>query len=1412
MSFDNSRFTFDPRKSYSGVVMEQGRVQTDADWNEWLSEVSRRIRAGTLDTLGHAVYPATTPYAFQIAASNSGGTNSIRIGVGRMYLDGILAENHGDDSTATWDSALEEMSNSPLPSPLQALGNLNSVDFAAQPYSPGATAPSNGQYLAYLDVWRRPVTYIEDPSLVDIAIGVDTSGRLQTAWQVGLVPVPSATVAGAVTTAGFVSGEQVIQANTGASAYLVGTIPTAGPMTIGPVTGTPDATDTWVGQTSGAIFTPTALALSSNSTVTGTVTNGAFQANEQVIQATSGASAYLVGPVSGPGPMMLGPITGTPDATDTWVGQISGAVFTPTAGPVTSAWSCSTPDAAIPWPATSGVLSNGTVSSGPSGPCCLSTGTGYTGVENQFYRVEIHTPGISGGANATFKWSRENASVQTGVTGIAAGTNTLGDPANVLTVLSLGRDQVLGFAAGNWIEITNEQFDDNCLPGELYKIDSVDVSSMTITLTTQLSANFPASSLQSNKYTLITRWDQSGKIYKADNSVYCNLDDTGAGGAPNGMTGIPVPTDGTKLILENGITVDFGLSQANGEYLPMDYWNFSARTADGSIDKLDQAPPRGIHHHYTKLSIVTFGASASATDCRQPWPSTGTSTSSGACGCRTYTVGDGVTSFGMYTSIQQAVLALDGGPGEVCILPGSYYENVLLQGLEGVVIHGCEWQTYVYSKALQTASGGAGAGAGGGIGAAAATQSGLPAVFTLVECRRVELRSLHVGAADDEIGILMDRPAPQTQPSQAGQAEDRAVGYYQPLSEDIILEDLEVTASTLPAIVARGVQQLKIAENQISMSDVRSLYSAVYLSGQEMFFVHNQVGLREALDYRQGDSSQPDQPEEPLVRADSYATLAPGGIQIAGPSKDVFILENSIKGGRRNGVSLGNFIILDENGEDTQMFTGLQWKHEDQCGGGGSGSIPGGGGSGGPGSPTNSLGAGGIIRNLYIERNQIQDMGMSGIGPVGFFDMKRTSEVVSLVNVNIIANTITNTLQRNMQRSAGDASAFGYGVIGMPDVEDLIIRDNTITNYGVTPGAEVCGIFVLHGQSIEISRNQVRETRDLARSRDVDTIRALRSSSDTSALSRGEDTYGGMRAGIYINLATPLTVDSSAGSAWEVSGLTGDEYTAENLNYYAPPTTYAPGIPALRIQENQVRVALGLALSVRGTGPFAIVNNQFSTGGTAMVRAGLADKFDFSKPDTSTIGTDLAALTVSVMNLGIAIEALALMDSFSGAYKAAGSGSELDEGENDLAEGAGGAVMFTNNICELDALRSRVRGFCSVVIVSLDHILFANNHLRVNAAHETAFLDALLFGISLHATANRFQESPGFPVYYSAMTAGLMNSTSQNISTYCIRASGMTGWKVDAENVVMNSILCRKRKREIVAKLANLDVKGQTAQ
>jgi phage tail sheath protein FI len=141
-------------------------------------------------------------------------------------------------------------------------------------------------------------------------------------------------VAGTVSAGVFVAGEQVVQSTTAASASLVGTVSGSGPMIIGPQSGTPNASDTWTGKTSGAIFTPSG-APQPMSAVAGSVTSGTFDAGEKVLQTTSTAAASLLGTVTGSNAMLIGTLTGgAPDAGDTWVGQTSGAVFTPTAVPV----------------------------------------------------------------------------------------------------------------------------------------------------------------------------------------------------------------------------------------------------------------------------------------------------------------------------------------------------------------------------------------------------------------------------------------------------------------------------------------------------------------------------------------------------------------------------------------------------------------------------------------------------------------------------------------------------------------------------------------------------------------------------------------------------------------------------------------------------------------------------------------------------------------------------------------------------------------------------------------------------------------------------------------------------------------------------------------------------------------------
>jgi hypothetical protein len=179
MKADFSRSTFDPKKHYTGVRMQQGRVQLDADWNEQADIVTYRTETSLKDLIGASGAPAEQP-GFQIRLPESGpGSSSghsehteggearlpyFTIGAGHYYVDGILCENEQD------------------------------VLFAEQPDYPGDAAQPSFQldrrYLVYLDVWRRHITALEDPSIREVALGgPDTTTRVEIVWQVRLLPI-----------------------------------------------------------------------------------------------------------------------------------------------------------------------------------------------------------------------------------------------------------------------------------------------------------------------------------------------------------------------------------------------------------------------------------------------------------------------------------------------------------------------------------------------------------------------------------------------------------------------------------------------------------------------------------------------------------------------------------------------------------------------------------------------------------------------------------------------------------------------------------------------------------------------------------------------------------------------------------------------------------------------------------------------------------------------------------------------------------------------------------------------------------------------------------------------------------------------------------------------------------------------
>ncbi|HYP21212.1 MAG TPA: DUF6519 domain-containing protein [Chloroflexia bacterium] len=238
--------------------------------------------------------------------------------------------------------------------------------------------------------------------------------------------------------------------------------------------------------------------------------------------------------------------------------------------------------------------------SGTPNPCVVPPGAGYRRLENQLYRVEIHRGGPVG--TATFKWSRENGSIQTG---------WVGQSVNDLMVSAPGRDSVLGFATGQWVELaddSNELFDETLHPtgnpGTLVKLLRAEGQVLTIDPATATGSvtltDFP-------RNPKIRRWDQPS--------------------TQPGEVVVEVPTaNGGFLALEDGVEIRF---EEGATYRAGDYWLIPARTITGDVEWPRDAanapipqPPNGNRHHYCRLALLNLNGTTwqVVEDCRPRFP------------------------------------------------------------------------------------------------------------------------------------------------------------------------------------------------------------------------------------------------------------------------------------------------------------------------------------------------------------------------------------------------------------------------------------------------------------------------------------------------------------------------------------------------------------------------------------------------------------------------------------------------------------------------------------------------------------------------------------------------------------------------------------------------------------------------
>ena len=522
MPGDFSRKTFNSQKHYSGVLMQQGRVQLDADWNEQIAIQQHRTRTEAADVIGTCGVPKRAD-GFNIGFTPDG--SDLTISPGRIYVDGILCELEATPVAVTFVSG----------QPIQVKLPYMVVD--GRPFE-------DGQWVELSTADQQKKKLVEIVGL-DEEDGVLTFAEDLTDFQ-----IEDAAILRRVTT--FLTQPDYPNPD-------VTTVITSPPLS--PPTSPPGSPPI-----SAKLFN---------------IQDGNYLVFLDVWQREINYRDD---------PLIQEKALGEADTT-TRIQNVWQVKLIPLTTPIGDGTPCAEtlPEWDLVTAPSSGRLNARTeVTEAQKEPCDLPATAGYRRVENQLYRVEVHTGGSRD--DATFKWSRENASVETRIEKIDG---------SIVTVADIGKDDVLGFGSGQWVEIVDDESTSRQLPYPLVQIDQVDPATRKITMETSLAAFEGKPNLK------LRRWDQNDTSAAAD--------------------GVNMSAD--WIPLEGGIQVQF----FEGSYRSGDYWLIPARTATGEIEwppfeipNTDPIPqsPAGIQHHYCRLTLIEVlgGVVFQQYDCRDLFP------------------------------------------------------------------------------------------------------------------------------------------------------------------------------------------------------------------------------------------------------------------------------------------------------------------------------------------------------------------------------------------------------------------------------------------------------------------------------------------------------------------------------------------------------------------------------------------------------------------------------------------------------------------------------------------------------------------------------------------------------------------------------------------------------------------------
>lgn len=778
----------------------------------------------------------------------------------------------------------------------------------------------------------------------------------------------------------------------------------------------------------------------------------------------------------------------------------------------------------------------------------------------------------------------------------------------------------------------------------------------------------------------------------------------------NGITNVSAFPTGLPLAneLKDGIRIALDAPIAgNANYRPGDYWTFPARAAGVAFDPSvwpTNSTPQGTYIHRAALGVLE-------------WTGIPTVTVTAAAGeihdcrqpflplakmrgCCTVTVGDGKHSFGQFASIQAALNALPASGGVICVLKGIYDESIRIDRHVDVRIHGCGPRT-------------------------------------------------RVRAGVDENG-------------------DALPAFLITDSNGIVLEDMAIESGPRSAVQIGNSQHVDVRRCLLQMRDVQTLWQAIYSRGDDVTIDSNIIEVlpREGgvptpqVPPKIGDALAPSgvaTPPDPVNTG--HATR--GGVQIGGGSDRVRIIDNIIRGGIWNGITLGSLQPVDGNDDDDLPD---EPESEDECN---PCKPPDLGGGRDPQTGLPLFESAGDLYDIEIARNRISDMGINGIGVVRFFDLANGGDLIGVHGLHINDNLIIRCLRRELGKiDQAMQMMIGYGGIALAKVSDLRILRNEICANGTSHLLPICGVFAIFVQGLQLDDNRI-----------VDN-----GPKDDQPIANAQP---GIRGGVHIWIVLP-EIEHPVGTKY---GAAGDKLSQGHRSL--------DGAHSAAIRDNLIVAPAGRGLTLFALGPAVVARNRLVTLGT------------------SGRGLDVLATTVLVGDIGISNEwTLGLLLVM--VLQAFGALPEKDGNEQpislcDWAKVLGlywptepaqfwppvskiwatGKLLMTENQVTLDVAEQPFDGaFSSLTVFSLDDIGFSDNQLEITTTNVGFFAHTLLLGGSLRESDNRFAET-WRRASFSSWSMALMNTTTDNQSTHCMRATAMLPNLLMAEhNLALISAFC----------------------